>query len=377
MRDRGKKVCILAPVHLYSDVRVYQKEARTLAGQGYRITILARKDQEPTEASIKVIGVPRYKTRLYRFCMQPWMLWKALETKADIYHLHNPDTLPIGFILKLLGKRVIYDTHEDFSRRILMREWIPGCLRKPAARWVGRWERLAGRVLQGVIATQEGVTQRIGGKCILIGNAPITKGAIIDQAFRLSCQIAKGTPFRAIYAGYISKNRGLYSMVQALEEANRNRDSEMRLWLMGPCPNPTELAHAQAMPGWEFVDYLGELPQEMAFAHMIRSDVGMITILDVGDHAQTSPNKIFEYQRFGIPFVASDFTAWRSQLEPVASGLFVDPENPQEIAQALSYLIDHPDRAKEMGERGSAYTLNVYNWEKESEKLLQLYEKIG
>lgn len=365
---------MVAPVHVYTDVRIYQKEAKTLVKEGYDITILARKEGGGEQEWIDVIPMPIYKNRLQRFLLQPWIFWKIIRVGARLYHLHNPDTLFIGFLLKMLGKSVIYDTHEDFTKRILMRNWIPYLFRRFLGRTVGWMESAAGRIFDAVIATQPDVSNRIGHKCVLIGNAPISQGELIERAYQISQDIEKGVDYRAIYAGYISESRGLFEMIEAMEWLNQERPA--RLWLIGPCPNEKELEKVRKMPGWRFVDYLGVIPQERVFAYMIRANVGLITIHDIGDHEQTSPNKIYEYQRFGIPFIASNFQRWRSQLEKISSGVFVEPKEPKQMAKAMSYFADHPEEAKEMGRRGQLYTLKEYNWEKESRKLLELYQTL-
>lgn len=373
------KVCIYAPVHISTDVRVYQKEAKAIASAGYSVVLLAREDEEyredPVQGQLRVEAVPRYKSRFQRFLMQPLMLRKILRTKASIIHLHNPDTLLIGFLLKLMGKTVIYDTHEDFTQRILMREWIPGKLRKGIAKAVGRLEAWAGRVFDASIATQADVADRLGAKSIILENAPISRGDLIDRAYAYSLEVPKSAEFRVIYVGTIGRTRGLLQMVKAMEYVNQFFSA--RLWLIGPVHDPGGMEQAKAREGWVYVDYLGSLPQERAFAYIIQSDVGLITIQDVGDHAKTSPNKIFEYQRFGVPFIASDFAAWRKKIGHVGSGVFVNQGDALEIAQMISLLHDLPELAKEMGQKGMAFTVNEYNWEIESEKLVRLYQTLS
>ena len=45
-----------------------------------------------------------------------------------------------------------------------------------------------------------------------------------------------------------------------------------------------------------------------------------------------------------------------------------------EIADAITYLLGHPDEAKRMGENGRRAVEERYNWDKMEEKLLKLYE---
>ena len=57
-------------------------------------------------------------------------------------------------------------------------------------------------------------------------------------------------------------------------------------------------------------------------------------------------------------------------------GICVDPESVDEIAHALTYLRDHPDEAREMGENGRRAVKEEFNWGVEEKKLLALYEDI-
>jgi glycosyltransferase involved in cell wall biosynthesis len=45
------------------------------------------------------------------------------------------------------------------------------------------------------------------------------------------------------------------------------------------------------------------------------------------------------------------------------NGLLVDPESPAAIGAALRFLLEHPDEARRMGERGRALALQPANWE--------------
>jgi hypothetical protein len=54
-----------------------------------------------------------------------WQVYrKALKTDADIYHLHDPELMPLGLLLKLQRKKVIYDVHENLPKQISIKHWI-------------------------------------------------------------------------------------------------------------------------------------------------------------------------------------------------------------------------------------------------------------
>jgi glycosyltransferase involved in cell wall biosynthesis len=54
----------------------------------------------------------------------------------------------------------------------------------------------------------------------------------------------------------------------------------------------------------------------------------------------------------------------------------VDPTNPESIAEAIQYLLNHPEEAAAMGLRGRQAVLEKFNWTREEPKLLQLYAQL-
>jgi len=366
-----KKICILAPVHIYDDIRVFRKEAKTLAQNGYDVTLFARINKDKTLEGIKIRSV-EYKNRLERFLKLPFLFLKAIKTNADLYHIHNPDTLLIGFLLKIFGKIVVYDTHEDFEKKLLIRDWIPKLLKKPIAKLISFFEMLAGILFDKVIITQEELEERISNT-IIIENAPIIDDEFIRKVFVNSQNIVtENDILRLIYIGSISENRGLFRMLKIVKSLNK--EVETKLWLIGP--QNMYVDKAKKMDSWDFVDYLGRLPQEKAFSYLIKSDFGMITLLNKGDFFQTNPNKIFEYMTFGIPFIATDFKKWVNKLDDINAGLFVNVDKTDSISDLVLKVYNDKKTYHTMSDNGKNYIFNKYNWNIEQKKLLNLYSKL-
>ena len=75
----------------------------------------------------------------------------------------------------------------------------------------------------------------------------------------------------------------------------------------------------------------------------------------------------------GLPLVASDFPSWRKLISQERCGLVVDPRNPTSIAQAISFLLMHPQEAEDMGRRGQQAVARELSWDHEAQKLLDVY----
>ena len=58
------------------------------------------------------------------------------------------------------------------------------------------------------------------------------------------------------------------------------------------------------------------------------------------------------------------------------AGLYVDPLDTAALAQAISWLLGHPEEAAEMGRRGRMRVESQFSWEAEGRKLLRLYDEV-
>src|SRR5271165_3344774 len=89
-----KRVCMLTSVHTARDVRIYEKEATSLAEAGYDVTIVAPHDSDENLGSIQVQAVPKPRDRKQRMTTTIWQLYrKAMAVDAHVYHFHDPDLI--------------------------------------------------------------------------------------------------------------------------------------------------------------------------------------------------------------------------------------------------------------------------------------------
>ena len=104
--------------------------------------------------------------------------------------------------------------------------------------------------------------------------------------------------------------------------------------------------------------------------------MGIVTYLPYANNTSCLPNKLFDYMLVGLPVIASNFPLYREVVEPHRCGLIVDPARPEEIAEAMIRLIENPAEAREMGQNGRRAVTDRYNWQRESEALLRIYETV-
>ncbi len=122
--------------------------------------------------------------------------------------------------------------------------------------------------------------------------------------------------------------------------------------------------------------FYGYTDQRHAFAYAAQATAGLALLKPVGDYPDSYTTKLFEYMALGLPVVTSNFPLYKNVVERHECGLCVSPSDGTQIAEALLYLIEHPDKAQLMGKRGQAAIKKEYNWETEAQKLVCFYDQI-
>jgi glycosyltransferase involved in cell wall biosynthesis len=368
------KVCFLTSVYPSAlESRMFYKEAKTLSSAGYEVVFICQHVGASTIDGIRIVPLPRPKSRLDRFTRTILRLFVfAIKENATVYHLHSPELLPIGLILKLGGKKVIYDAHEAFEQHIFSKDWIHPRLRRPVSALFRGFEETASKCVDHVIAADRFTANQFHQE-----NVTVIANYAVLSLLRDAKTVAVPKPpvgrTRLIYAGGLGRDRGLSQMVATLGHLS---DLDIELYLLG------RLSRHQAetaFGGIARVRHLGFVPLEAVFAHLLSASVGLVLLQPVPAYlyAGENTNKLFEYMACGLPIIASDFPNLRPIVLGTGCGLCVDPTSPEEIAKAIRLLHENPRMRAEMGENGRRAVATHYNWELEGAKLLAVYRRLS
>src|SRR5215510_6379670 len=170
--EAGKKVCMLSAVRPATKHRMLLKEKASLVRAGYRVSIVAPHTHDEVLCGITIKAVHKFSSRLARMVGTTWFVYReALRQRADVYHFHNTELIPVGWLLKLRGKHVLYDVREDTPANILDTYWIPRWTRLVVAWAADIAEKLSGQMLDGIVAATPHIGQRFPrSKTVVVQN---------------------------------------------------------------------------------------------------------------------------------------------------------------------------------------------------------------
>ncbi|EQB64155.1 MAG: group 1 glycosyl transferase [candidate division Zixibacteria bacterium RBG-1] len=373
LKNIQNKILILTSVHPPFDTRIFYKQAQTLVKAGYQVGLIAQHDRDEIKDGVNIIAIPKPKNRLERMLFTTMsLLRRALKQNAQVYHFHDPELIPAGLFLKLCGKKVVYDIHEDYKRQFLSKSWIKPFLRPWVSKMFSNFEEKSSRFFDHLVIVDQFIAGRFNNKSKLtvIPNYPL-----VSHFKNLK---SNGNPSEkngkcvVIYAGGLSKERGLFKMLDAVSCLT---EKNLELHLLGKLENPKNEEKIKKVGN---VKYLGWVSSNEVLPYLLRADMGLILLQPTPDYLNVGEgvNKIFEYMLCGLPVIASDFPNIRKIIEGNKCGICVDPTDPGKIAEAIKYLKQNPAQAKKMGKNGREAVLKKYNWENEEHKLLKLYTSL-
>lgn len=368
-------ICHITTIHLAKDTRIFYKECKSLAKNGYNVKLVVVNSDNFVEDGVEVIGVKcSYTNRLQRILKAPFIAYKrAAKIKASIYHFHDPEFIPYAILLKLKGKKVIFDIHENISKQIKLKQWLP--FRNLFSKLYSVVDFLTAKIFYLILAEKSytEIYDKYTKNFTVILNMP--ERNLLNKFVNTNRLDLQNNLF---YIGRVSKERGIFQLLKTLNLLQQ-RNVNFFFHCVGPIDALTNDAIKNDINYKKIaskIKFYGALDINEGIKLSSNCKIGLSVLEPVENYLDSYSTKIFEYMNIGLPVIASKFPLWQEVIEENECGLCVDPENPDEIAAAIEQILSNPELAAKMGENGIKAIKEKYNWAQEEKKLLGVYKSI-
>ena len=356
----------LTSAHPRYDARIFLKECCSLV-KNYSVNLIVADGlgyEEKNSVKIYDVGVENGRfNRIFKTTKN--VLQKAIEVDSDIYHLHDPELIPIGIKLKKLGKKVIFDAHEDLPKQILEKHYLNKFNKKILSFTIAKLEIMALKRFDFVVSATPIIRDKFLKykiKSIDINNFPM-----LNELIEIKPLFETAT---VCYIGILYDTRGIREIVKAVEDLN------VKLIIAGKFFDKKFEEEIKSLEGWKKVDFRGFVDREEIKKILEESVAGLVTLYPTPSYIEAYPVKMFEYMSAGIAVIASNFELYKEFIEKSKSGFTVDPLDILEITKTIKRVINDREMAKDMGQHGKKAIMKKYNWNNEEQKLFHLYQEI-
>ena len=119
------------------------------------------------------------------------------------------------------------------------------------------------------------------------------------------------------------------------------------------------------------VEFLGRLSHESVMKYVAVADIFSLPSWREGFGVV-----YLEAMAHGKPIIACRGEGIADVIEHGKTGLLVKPRDVDSLVEALDFLLSYPEEAQAMGEQTRKLVLENYTWEKNAERMIEIYEEV-
>lgn len=371
-----------------TQTRAYEM-ASNLVELGHRVTVLAEIPNHPSgivpleyrgkmfqremmsgidviRVWVKASPVKNFRNRMlfYMSYMMAAVLAGMLVARGhyDLVYASSPPLFVggAGLALRFLkGLPMVFEVRDLWPESAM----VLGEISHPLAiAWSTRLEEACYRRARAIVVVTQGIKQRL----IQRGLSPsklafIPNGSNVEmfrylpqERARLRSELGLGEGFIAIYAGIHGLAQGLETVVEAARLLQDEPD--VHLLLVGDGPRKAALQELAAKYSIRNLRFLPEQPRERIPGYLSAADLALIPLKAVELFKGALPSKMFDAWACERPVLLSVDGEARRILEEAGGGLFVPPEDPCQMAEAILRLKESAEERQLMGQQGREYT---------------------
>lgn len=176
---------------------------------------------------------------------------------------------------------------------------------------------------------------------------------------------------------YVGAHGVANHLIQLLDAAEYLRDTNIVFQLIGSGMQKKMLQEETKKRNLEKqIIFRDPVAKEEVFKYIMASDMGTSVLKKVDTFKTIYSNKTFDYMSCKIPILLAIDGVSRELVEDAQCGIYVEPENAEDIAIKLKSIYQQPELLKGMGISGYHYAKDHFDREKLAEEYLSYLREV-
>ena len=361
-------IVFISSGHKPDDERIYFKQIQSLIKAGYIIQYFTHwfNSVDLTSHNLTHINLERNQYSKHQYI--DFILKKISFVK--VIHIHEFDLLSIAKkIKKKYNAKIIYDVHEDLTSMWDTFSNKPKLIKNFINFGLSCFELFHLRYIDLIILANKFANQQRYYKyapIYIIENFPQNK-------FFLNENIETDMVYRIIYHGQLDYSRGILELIEAFKILLK-KFSNIQLTIIGKARTPQFEQEIIDRINTGKIILLNEVKHEQIWKYLHKAHLGVIPFHDVSMYSKNTPTKLFEYMASKCAIVAT-------KLKPIYSYsdnsiIYCEANNVKSLVDSFKIYLNDINLFKSHVQTNFHLIENNYNWEKESIKLIEIYQNL-
>ncbi|WP_321425311.1 glycosyltransferase [uncultured Bacteroides sp.] len=373
-----KRIVISVSNDLIADQRV-AKVSASLHNNGYNVLLIGciKKERKPLKRPYRTYRFNLFFKKKFIFYLEYnlRLLFVLLFKRKDILLCNDTDALPANFIAsKLCRVPLVFDAHELFPE-------VPELVKRPQVKRV--WEKIEDIIFPHLKysytvceSIAEHYKQKYGIKMGVVRNIPnkTDSNTPINNNQRKALETLPSLEEKKLllYQGAVNVGRGVEWIINAMPYLDN--------CILCICGEGDLFHEMQALAKEKQLEkrviFTGRLPFEELNQYTALADLGFILLENMGlSYYYSLPNRVFDYMKYGVPVLASNFPEIARIVEPNHTGKLISHYEPEYLAEVITQMLKewedkstYKNRLKELADK--------YCWENEEKVMLEIVRKV-
>jgi len=176
---------------------------------------------------------------------------------------------------------------------------------------------------------------------------------------------------------YVGAHGRANHLIQLLKAARilKDTDPQVKIMLVGDGMEKNMLRQKAELWQLNNVLFVNSVPKHQIVDYLAASDVCTAVLKKVQTFKTVYPNKVFDYMAAAKPTILAIDGVARELIQKADAGIYVEPENAEEFAQAVLHLRDNARLRQQYGENGLEFVRRHFARDTLAEKYLNLLQE--